>query len=86
VAYEPGSNRRKRAAGLKLWVDDWTGRLNATLFLPGWVYKFDAAVPKGEVRPESLLWSRREVAASRGRCATPSAWCRWSSCRTTRGC
>jgi hypothetical protein len=62
VAYEPGSNRRKRAAGLKLWVDDWTGRLNATLFLPGWVYKFDAAVPKGEVRPESLLWSRREVA------------------------
>jgi hypothetical protein len=26
VAYEPGSNRRRKAAGLKLWVDDWTGR------------------------------------------------------------
>jgi hypothetical protein len=25
VAYEAGTNRRKKAAGLKLWVDDWTG-------------------------------------------------------------
>jgi hypothetical protein len=62
VGYEPGSNQRRRAAGLKLWVDDWTGRLSATLFLPDWIYKFDAANPKqGTVRPESLVWSRREV-------------------------
>lgn len=44
VAYEPGS-RRRRAAGLKTWVDDWTGELMATLFLPKTVYKFQAPKP-----------------------------------------
>jgi len=63
VAYVPGSNRRLRAAGLKLWVDDWTGRLNATLYLPGWIYKFSAPKPNGEVRPESLIWDARELPA-----------------------
>ncbi|MBF9641202.1 hypothetical protein IAI27_10970, partial [Streptococcus pseudopneumoniae] len=40
VAYEPGTNRRVRAAGLKLWRDDWTGRLCATLYLPESIHKF----------------------------------------------
>jgi hypothetical protein len=61
VAYEAGSNRRKKAAGLKLWVDDWTGRLNATLYLPGWVYKFDAPQPRGGVLPKNLEWRERVV-------------------------
>lgn len=39
VEHEPG-NRRRRAAGLKLWVDDWTGTLNANLYLPDAIYKF----------------------------------------------
>jgi hypothetical protein len=62
IGYVPGSNRRKKAAGLKLWVDDWSGRLCATLDLGAWLYKFETDVPKGEVRTESLQWRRREVA------------------------
>lgn len=42
VAYEPGSGRRKRAAGLKVWLDDWTGMQMATLYLPDRIYKFQA--------------------------------------------
>ncbi|WP_432091023.1 phage portal protein [Streptomyces sp. NRRL F-5630] len=45
VAYRPGS-RRERVAGLKCWLDDWGGRLMATLFLPGAVYKYEAPVPR----------------------------------------
>jgi hypothetical protein len=61
VAYRPGTNRRRKAAGLKVWVDDWTGLLCATLYLPGWVYKFETDNPRGEMRPESLTWRRRVV-------------------------
>lgn len=61
VAYEPGSNRRQRVAALKLWVDDWTALLNATLFLREWVYKFQAPNPKGQIQPKSLQWERRAV-------------------------
>jgi hypothetical protein len=32
--------RRRRAAALKVWQDDWTGDEFATLFLPDQVYKF----------------------------------------------
>ncbi|MFD8595363.1 phage portal protein [Kitasatospora sp. NPDC059646] len=39
VEYEQGS-RRKLAAGLKLWRDDWTGQTKATLWLPQGVYYF----------------------------------------------
>jgi len=39
VEYEPG-NRRKRAAALKTWEDDWTGWTMATLYLPGEIHKF----------------------------------------------
>jgi hypothetical protein len=49
VEYEPGSARRRRAAGLKVWLDDWTGRLMATLYLPDYVYKFWAEAPRGGV-------------------------------------
>jgi hypothetical protein len=61
VAYEPGSNRRKKAAGLKLWVDDWTGNYCATLFLPDWLYKFEAPQPRSGVQPENLAWTERLV-------------------------
>lgn len=63
VAYVPGSNRRKKAAGLKLWVDDWTGVLCATLDLGAWLFKFEADVPRsGKVVAERVVWRRREVA------------------------
>jgi hypothetical protein len=40
VEHVPGTNRRERAAGLKAWVDDWTGEVHATLYLPNCIYKF----------------------------------------------
>src|SRR5690606_14649410 len=33
VAYEPGTNYRRRLAALKLWVDEWTGERRANLYL-----------------------------------------------------
>jgi hypothetical protein len=39
VAHEQGS-RRKLAAGLKMWRDDWTGNTRATLWTPGKIYGF----------------------------------------------
>lgn len=60
VEFVPGTSRRERAAGLKLWVDDWTGQTNATLYLPDKIYKYQA--PK---RAEGVAvdprWERRVV-------------------------
>ncbi|MFE7399625.1 phage portal protein [Streptomyces sp. NPDC057557] len=39
VEHEQG-NRRKLAAGLKLWRDDWTGQTRATLWTPTQVHEF----------------------------------------------
>ena len=52
---EPGS----MAAGLKLWLDDWTARLCCTVYLPGNLFKFEAPEPKTGQMP---AWVRREVA------------------------
>jgi hypothetical protein len=46
VAYEPGSNRRKAKAALKVWADEWTGGHLATLYLPDQLWKL-----KAEARP-----------------------------------
>lgn len=43
VGYEPGSNYRKRAAALKVWQDDYSDALRANVYLPGGIYKFEAA-------------------------------------------
>jgi hypothetical protein len=60
VAYEPGSGRRRRAAGLKVWQDDWTGKQMATLYLPDKIYKFEA--PKNGAGPTvEPRWEPREV-------------------------
>jgi hypothetical protein len=49
VAYEPGTNRRVRRAGLKVFTDDWTGDVNATLYLLVngrlWLWKWRADKP-----------------------------------------
>jgi len=60
VEFEPGTNRRKRAASLKVWDDDWTGEIHATLQLPGYIAKYRAPRPVGgtETRP---VWAEREV-------------------------
>lgn len=61
VAYEPGSNRRRRVAGLKVWDDEWTQEVHATLLLPDRIYKFKADRPKSGVTSKPQ-WVEREVA------------------------
>lgn len=61
VAYEPGSGRRRRVAGLKVWQDDWTGKQMATLYLPDKIYKYEA--PKPPTGPTvDPRWEPRQVA------------------------
>ena len=52
VAYEPGSNRRRAKAALKVWTDEWTGDYFATLYLPGVLWKMRAKVPSTGVTSE----------------------------------
>ena len=60
VEHVPGTNRRERAAALKVWDDDWTGEIHATLQLPGGIYKYKAPRPKaGAATPP--VWSERVV-------------------------
>jgi hypothetical protein len=63
VAYEPGTSRRVRAAGLKVWLDDWTGNQMATLYLPTEIYKFQAPAKSGAITDPR--WERREVRGER---------------------
>lgn len=51
----PGA-RRRRAAGLKVWVDDWTGGLRADLYVPGEVHRFTARAVAAEP-----LWQPMDV-------------------------
>lgn len=39
VEHAPG-DRRRRVAGLKVWLDEWTGAKHANVFLPDAVHKF----------------------------------------------
>lgn len=59
VEFEPGTNRRTRAAGLKVWDDDWTGKIQASLWLGGYLLKYEAPRPKtGNIAPR---WVERAV-------------------------
>ncbi|MFM9703601.1 phage portal protein [Streptomyces galilaeus] len=69
VAYEPGS-RRRRAAGLKTWLDDWTGLLMATVYLPDGLYKFQAPNPQKGLKGEPR-WEKREAAGEEWPAANP---------------
>lgn len=61
VEHVPGTNRRQRAASLKVWDDDWTGEIHATLQLPDRIYKFRATKPRSGNAPKNPAWSEREV-------------------------
>jgi hypothetical protein len=61
VDYVPGTNRRERAAGLKVWDDDWTGEVHATLYLPDGLYKFRTTRPQSGVMSDKPEWKPRQV-------------------------
>lgn len=65
VEFEPGTNRRVGRAGLKVWDDDWTQEIHATLYLLAdgalWLYKYRAPRPKSGVTSDTLQWERRTV-------------------------
>ncbi len=42
VGYAPGSNYRRRAAALKMWRDNWSGKQRVNVYLPEGIYKFEA--------------------------------------------
>jgi len=71
IEYVPGSTRRDVAAGLKVWQDDWTGDLMATLYLPEGIYKYKA--PGIDQRGMSLKprWQRRGVQGESWPAANP---------------
>ncbi|MGH3029264.1 MAG: phage portal protein [Gaiellaceae bacterium] len=48
VGYEAGSNYRRRAAALKVWLDEWTGERRANLYLRAGIYKFKGAVSESD--------------------------------------
>lgn len=59
VAFVPGTNRRERAASLKVWDDDWTQEVHATLQLPGFIAKYRAKRP--QQGQSNVEWEEREV-------------------------
>lgn len=73
VAYEPGTGRRVRAAGLKVWQDDWTGRLMATLYLPDRIFKFQTEKKPVEGQVTTPQWLPREVPGERWPAPNPLA-------------
>jgi hypothetical protein len=75
VAYEAGSNYRRRAAALKMWADEWTGLDRANIYLPDGIWKFEAkrareqeigtpqALSATRARPRESRWSPLETGA-----------------------
>ncbi|MBA3781192.1 MAG: phage portal protein [Nocardioides sp.] len=69
VEHTPGTNRRHRAASLKVWDDDWTQEIHATLQLEadgGRIYKFRAQRPKSGITPRNPQWTERDVRGEQG--------------------
>lgn len=53
-------NRHKRAAGLRMWIDDWTGKVRADVWLPEACYQFITNVNE---LAASTLWPQPWQAA-----------------------
>lgn len=62
VGYEPGTNRRVGKAGLKVWSDEWTEDLHATLYLIEsgklWLFKYRADKPQAG---SAVQWVQRST-------------------------
>jgi len=61
VEYNPGTGRTEAAAGLKVWRDDWTDEIHATLYLPDKIYKYRAKSPSASTMNIRPVWQRRGV-------------------------
>lgn len=59
VAYKPGT--RQRAAALKKWADEWTGKLNVTLYLPNALYKWQSQGNQWTTGLSIGTWNERQV-------------------------
>jgi hypothetical protein len=69
VEHVPGTNRRKRAAGFKMWDDEWTGMLHSVLYLPTLnptgedgplqVFKYQAEKPREGSNDKTPEWQNR---------------------------
>lgn len=59
VEYVPGTGRGARR-GVEGVDDDWTGELHATLYLPGFIYKWKAPRPKAGM-VSAPVWESRAV-------------------------
>lgn len=70
VAYTPGSGRNSRAAGLKVWEDETTGKMLATLYLPDWIYKYESE-SKRALPSDQIKWVPREVPGESWPAANP---------------
>lgn len=60
VEHTPGSGRNIREAGLKLWQDDWTGRLQATLQYKGYIFKYESE-KRTLTETDKVRWTPRIV-------------------------
>lgn len=56
----PG-NRRQRAAAIKSWTDDWTGKVFANVYLPDGIYKF-VSRQRQVTAGSRVQWEQRPVA------------------------
>jgi hypothetical protein len=61
IAHEPGSNRRVRKAGLKVWEDEWTKELHSSLWVDGFLFKYKTPEPRAGQDVKSLVWLPRIV-------------------------
>lgn len=55
VAYDGGSNYRRRLAGLKVWLDDINSVRRANVYLPEGIYKFQAPSDTTPIQQPSVL-------------------------------
>lgn len=72
MAFKAGTNRREALAALKVWVDEWTGQIFATLMLEDNIFKFKSSgkeipmqmqrAPNDFTNQLLPIWTIREVA------------------------
>lgn len=73
VAYESGSSRR-RAAALKAWRDEWTGKLFANVYLPDAIWKFETSSDVGSVEASAKIQMTWKARSGDPKVENPYGW------------